>query len=128
MLQKRVIQVEQTASRNLPLSEGITFGSLVFVSGTVSYDMDTGEPLFGTVEQETEQVIKNIQRVLQAAGSDLECVLKTTVFLTNRTYFDSMNAVYRKYFETKAPARSTLIVDLAADFKVEIEAVAYISE
>ncbi len=126
MNEKRIVEVKGAAPADLPLSRGVAYGSLLFVSGTVATDLQTGQPLFGTVEQETEQVLKNIEKVLQAAGSGLEHVLKTTVFLTRKQDFAKMNEVYRRYFPARPPARSTVVVELAADYQVEIEAVAYI--
>lgn len=126
MSEKRIIQAPGSASSDLPLSQATVFGSLVFVSGTVSIDLDTGAPLFGSIEDETEQVIRNVKRILESAGSSLPCVLKTTVFLTDAIYFEPMNRVYRRHFGDSSPARSALIVTLAAAFKVEIEAIAYI--
>ena len=111
-----------------PLSRAVCYGSLVFVSGTVSEDIETRKPLLGTIESETEQIIKNIEVILKAAGSSLDCVLKTQVFLSDVKYFQQMNDVYRKFFPHDPPARSTIGIILAGDYKLEIEAVAYIPE
>ncbi len=127
MSEKRIVQVSGSAHSNLPLSQATILGSLVFVSGTVAIDLETGNPLIGSIQEETEQVLRNISRILESAGSSLSCVLKTTVFLTDVGYFEPMNQVYRKYFGDAAPARSALIVSLAGSFKVEIEAIAYIA-
>lgn len=126
MKTKKVIQVKGTTIPGAPLSQAIEHDSLIFVSGTVSLDLESGKPLFGSIEQETKQVFNNIKRILEEAGSSLDCVLKTTVFLTRKEDFNTMNEIYSGFFPNDKPARTTIIVQLAADFKIEIEAVAYI--
>jgi len=125
---KLIIKIKQNDTPALPLSLAVQYGSLIFLSGTVSTDLETGEPLLGTVEFETERIIKNIETILEAAGSSLDCVLKTQVFLTDISYFQKMNEVYRIYFPQDQPARSTVGIKLAGDYKLEIEAVAYVPE
>ena len=126
---KHVIPQKGSENMNVPpFSRAVCYGSLVFVSGTVSQDLETHKPLLGTIEFETEQVIKNIEVILKAVGSSLDCVLKTQVFLTDVKNFQQMNAVYRKFFSQDPPARSTIGIQLAGDYKVEIEAIAFIPE
>jgi 2-iminobutanoate/2-iminopropanoate deaminase len=123
--EKQVISVKGADAPASPLSPAISYGNLIFVSGTVSMDLVTRKPLPGTIEEETEQVIKNIETLLKQAGSSLDCVLKVTVFLPDIKDFAKMNGVYRKYFPNMPPARSTVGIQLAGPSKVEIEAIAY---
>ena len=123
---KKVIEVKGAAPTKAPYSPAISFSSLLFISGTVSKDLKSSEPRLGTIEEETEQVLKNIETILNEAGSSPDCVLKTTVFLTNMKDFSGMNEVFKKHFPGEKPTRSTVGVALAGDYKVEIEAIAYI--
>ncbi len=124
-MEDTVIEIPGSAPQTVPLSHGRCYGDLVFISGQVSRDLMTGKPLPGTIEEETEQVLKNIRTVLEAAGSSLECILKTTVFMTNKDEFARMNKVYEKFFPGAKPGRSAIIIGLAGDYRVEIEAIAY---
>ena len=80
---KKVIKITGAAPLKVPLSLAVSFDSLLFMSGQVSIDLKTGKPKLGTIEEETEQALKNIETILKEASSSIECVLKTTVFLTN---------------------------------------------
>ncbi len=128
MKKKQLIKVKGSAEMQVPLSPALAYGELLFLSGQVAKDMITDKPLTGSIEQETEEVLKNIESLLKEAGSSLDCVLKTTCFLTNRDDFAKFNQVYSKFFSGMKPTRSTVIVTLAGDFKVEIEAIAYIPQ
>ena len=121
----KVIEIPGSAPSAAPLSPGRCFGDLVFTSGQVSKDLMTGKTMAGSIEEETEQVLKNVKTVLEAAGSSMECVLKTTVFLVNKDDFQAMNKVYEKFFPGAKPGRSTVMVGLVGSYKVEIEAIAY---
>ncbi|MFO7595362.1 MAG: RidA family protein [Desulfocurvibacter africanus] len=112
-----------------PYSQGVASGNLLFVSGQTPIDPATGALVAGDIEAATRQVIKNIQAILQAAGADLEHVLKTTVFLTDMGNFKRMNAIYAEYFTGIPPARSTIQVSaLPMSAEVEIEAIARLPE
>ena len=107
-----------------PYSQAKLAGPFVFVSGQIALNPKTGKFLHGTTVQQTEIILKNVQAILAAAGSDLRHVLKTTVFLTDLKDFQAMNEIYAKYFPTK-PARSTVEVSrLPKDAKVEIDVIA----
>lgn len=109
----------------VPLSPGIEHAGLVFVSGQVPFDLDTGEVVGDDIREQTAQTLDNVDAVLSEANCSLEDVVKTTVFLTDVANFDGMNDVYGKIFDEPYPARSAVeIGDLAADILVEIEAVA----
>lgn len=110
---------------DVPLSMGIATDEFLFVSGQVSMDLETGEFISGDVRTQTENTIENIRSILSAEGATLDDVVKTTVFLTDISDFDEMNDAYRDAFSEPYPARSAIgIQDLAADIKLEIEAVA----
>ena len=111
-----------------PYSPGMIFGNLVFVSGQAGRDPDTGRIAGPGVEAQTEQVLKNIATILQAAGSGLQHVLRCGVFLVDMREFPQMNEVYARAFGAHRPARTTVEVSgLPGDgLRVEIDAVAYI--
>jgi 2-iminobutanoate/2-iminopropanoate deaminase len=111
-----------------PYSVGIVHGGLVFASGMLGLDPQTGELAPGGVESETRQSLKNIAAILEAAGSSMSLVLKTTVFLRDMADFARMNAVYAEFFRDEPPARSTVqVAALPKGGAVEIEAVAALS-
>ncbi len=122
---EKYITIPGSAPQTVPIGHGAFYGDLVLTSGQVSKDLMTGEAKLGTIEEETEQVLKNIGMVLEAAGSGLDCILKTTVFLTDAKYFEPMNKVYAKFFPGEKPGRSAIIIGLAGEYKVEIEAIAH---
>jgi 2-iminobutanoate/2-iminopropanoate deaminase len=108
-----------------PYSQAIKAGGLVFCSGQIPIDTATGEFVPGGVAEQTEQVLKNLSEVLKAAGTSLENVVKTTVFLADMNDFAAMNEVYGKYFSSNKPARATVqAARLPRDARVEIECVA----
>ena len=107
-----------------PYSQAVVSGALVFTSGQIPLSPETGQAAGASVTEQTEQVIKNLKAVLEAAGSDLLRVVKTTCFLADMNDFSAFNEVYAKYF-TEKPARSTVAVrELPRKVLVEIEAVA----
>jgi 2-iminobutanoate/2-iminopropanoate deaminase len=108
-----------------PYSQGIKAGGFVFVSGQVALDPKTGAMVGSDVAAQTERVLKNLQAVVEAAGSDLERVVKTTVYLRTMADFAAMNEVYAKYFKSEPPARATVAVSgLPKDALVEIDVIA----
>lgn len=124
-MERSVIVSSEVPGAIGPYSVGIQAGDLIFVSGTIGVDPATGEFVPGGVEAQTRQVLTNISKVLEAAGSSMESVLKTTVFLTDLGEFSSMNEVYAGFFQKEPPARSTIEVSaLPAGALVEIEAIA----
>lgn len=111
-----------------PYSQANIFGNLLFTSGQVPLDPATGEIVGTTVEEQTEQVFKNIQAILEEAGTSFDKVLKTTVFIKDMNDFAKMNGVYAKFFtEGSYPSRSAVeVARLPKDVLVEIETIAYL--
>ena len=100
----------------------------MFVSGQIPIDPQTGQFVAGGIAEQTERVLKNLQAVLEAAGSSLDQVVKTTVFLADMKEFSGMNEVYARFFSEPPPARATVAAaGLPRDARVEIEAVALVS-
>ncbi|HZU14292.1 MAG TPA: Rid family detoxifying hydrolase [Chloroflexota bacterium] len=121
---KTPLQTDSAPRPAGPYSQGIRAENLVFVSGQVGLDPKTGQPVSGDVQEQTRQVLRNIQAVLQAAGCDLSDVVKTTCFLSDIGDFAPFNQAYREFFPNDPPARSTIQAGLVSPWVVEIEAVA----
>lgn len=110
-----------------PYSQAIKAGNLIFCSGQIPIDPVTGEFVSEVVSDQTDQVLKNLGEVLKAAGSNLENVVKTTVFLADMNDFAEMNEVYGRYFSENKPARATVqAARLPRDAKVEIDCIALV--
>jgi 2-iminobutanoate/2-iminopropanoate deaminase len=108
-----------------PYSQAIRTNGFLFVSGQVALDPKTDEMTGGEIRQQTERVFENIKGILEAAGSNLHHVVKTTVFLKDMNDFSTMNEVYARYFTLAPPARSTVqVARLPKDALVEIEVIA----
>ncbi len=108
-----------------PYSTAVKVGNLLFLSGQAPLDPETGKVMHGTIQQETQLTISNIERVLKSAGVSLKDVVKATVFLRDIHDFQAMNEVFAKYFGESPPARSTIEVsNLYEGIKVEIEVIA----
>lgn len=108
-----------------PYSQAIKSGGFLFASGQVALDPATNEFVYGDIAKQTERVLENVKGILEAAGSNLHRVVKTTVFLKNMSEFAAMNEVYAKYFASAPPARSTVeVARLPKDALVEIEVIA----
>lgn len=108
-----------------PYSQAIKAGGMVFCSGQIPIDISTGEFVSDDVAEQTEQVLKNLSSVLEAAGTGLANVVKTTVFLADMNDFAAMNEVYGRYFNSNKPARATVqAARLPRDARVEIDCIA----
>jgi 2-iminobutanoate/2-iminopropanoate deaminase len=109
-------------------SQAIVHGNTVYVSGQLPIDPKTGEKRVGSIEEQTEQALKNVSEILQAANSDLSQVLKTTVYVSDIALWNRVNAVYARFFGEHRPARAVVPTrDLHYGFQIEIEAVAFVS-
>jgi 2-iminobutanoate/2-iminopropanoate deaminase len=112
-----------------PYSQAVVAGGFVYASGQIPIDPLTGEFVAGGVAEQTEQVLRNLSKVLGAAGTSLERVVKTTVFLADMNDFAAMNEVYGRHFPENPPARSTVqAARLPRDARVEIDVVALAGE
>lgn len=122
---KEIIQTASAPQAIGPYSQAVKINGFVFASGQIPIDPATGEFVGGGIEEQTEQVLKNLSAVLEAAGSGLGSVIKTTVFLADMQEFTAMNGVYGKFFGQEPPARATVeAARLPRDARVEIEAIA----
>lgn len=119
-----LIQTDKAPQAIGPYSQAVKLGDLVFTSGNIPLRPD-GSLVTGSVEEQTHQVMVNLKAVLEAAGSSLEKVVKTTVFIKNMDEFARINEVYGTYFTAHKPARSTVeVARLPKDVAIEIEAIA----
>ena len=122
---KKEIATDNAPKAIGPYSQGILWNDLIFVSGQIPVNPANGEIPAGIKEQ-TKQVLENVSAILKSAGSSIENVIKTTVFIKNMNDFAEMNAVYETYFIKPFPARSTVeVARLPKDVLVEIEVIAY---
>jgi 2-iminobutanoate/2-iminopropanoate deaminase len=108
-----------------PYSQAVKSGGMLFVSGQIALDPKSGEFVGADVRRQTERVMENLKGILEAAGTSLNHVVKTTVFLKDMNDFATMNEVYARYFTSAPPARSTIqVAKLPKDAAVEIEVIA----
>jgi 2-iminobutanoate/2-iminopropanoate deaminase len=123
---RTAIQSDQAPKPVGPYSVAVQLGDLIFCSGQAALVPATGELASGGIEPETRQVLTNLKNVLEAAGSSMDNVVKTTVFITNMAEFSKMNAIYAEFFKGVFPARSTVQVSaLPKGACVEIECIAF---
>lgn len=122
---KRVVRTDQAPSAIGPYSQAVIANGLIFAAGQVALDPRTGQLVPGDARIQTKRVMENIKAVLAAAGSSMDKVVKTTVFLRDLNDFGPMNEIYGEYFQENPPARSTVqVAKLPRDAVVEIEVVA----
>lgn len=108
-----------------PYSQAVKINGFLYVSGQVALDPKTNEFVGGDIRQQTERVIENLRGIVEAGGSKLNHIVKTTVFLKNMDDFSAMNEIYGKYFSSTPPARSTVqVARLPKEALVEIEVIA----
>lgn len=127
MNEKTAVHTEQAPApfRGAPYSQAIKTGGLVFVSGQISLLPDHADVVGSTIQEQTEQIMKNLAAILAAAGSDLGRLIKTTVYLTNLDDFQGMNEIYARHVGETPPARATIEVGrLPSGALVEIDAIA----
>ena len=122
---KEIVATERAPRAIGPYSQAVRSGNFLFASGQIPIDPATGEFVAGGITEQTEQVMRNVSAILEAAGANLQQVVKTTVFLADMDDFTAMNEVYGRYFGEDPPARATVqAARLPRDARVEIEAIA----
>ncbi len=123
--EKKIVVTNKAPKAIGSYSAGVTTGHLVFTAGQLGMNPDTGQLVDGGIQAQTRQALKNLKAVLEAAGSDLSLVIKTTVFLKDINEFGLMNEVYGTFFTENFPARSAFqVAALPKGASIEIEAVA----
>jgi 2-iminobutanoate/2-iminopropanoate deaminase len=126
-VEKEIVKTSAAPAAIGPYSQAVKAGGMVFLSGQIALDPKSGEMVPGDIQAQTKQVLSNIKGVLAAAGSSLERVVKTTVFLRSIDDFAKMNAVYSESFPAGPPARSTVEISrLPKGAAVEIDAIALV--
>ena len=124
---KEIIATENAPGAIGPYSQAVKAGNMVFCSGQIPIDTATGEFVSDDVAEQTRQVLKNLSAVLEAAGTSLNNVVKTTVFLADMNDFAAMNEIYAEFFSENKPARATVqAARLPKDARVEIECIALV--
>ncbi|HKY27985.1 MAG TPA: RidA family protein [Pyrinomonadaceae bacterium] len=124
---KQIIKTDRAPQAIGAYSQALKINGFVYTSGQIALDPATGQLVAGGIAEQTEQVLKNVTAVLEAAGTRLEQVIKTTVFLADMADFAAMNEVYAKFFVSEPPARSTVQAGgLPRDARVEIEVIAFV--
>lgn len=122
---KEVIHTDKAPAAIGPYSQAVKVGGLMFTSGQVPIDPETGAVVEGGIQEQARQSLNNIKAILNAAGTNMGAVVKTTVFLQNMEDFAAMNEVYAQFFQEPYPARSAVqVARLPKDVLVEIEAIA----
>ena len=123
-MNKEIISTSNAPGAIGPYSQGVKIGDLIYTSGQIPLNPKTGEMVEG-IQAQTKQSLENCKAIIEAAGSSLENVFKTTVFLSDMNDFSEMNAVYAGYFKENPPARSAVqVARLPKDAKIEIEMIA----
>ena len=124
---KEIIATDGAPRAIGPYSQAVRAGNLIFASGQIPIDPATGEFVAGGIAEQTEQVLRNVTAVIEAAGVGLDQIVKTTVFLASMDDFTAMNEVYGRVFGENRPARSTVqAARLPRDARVEIDAIAFV--
>jgi 2-iminobutanoate/2-iminopropanoate deaminase len=127
MATKEIVSTENAPGAIGPYSQAVKTAGMVFCSGQIPIDPQTGDFVSADVGEQTEQVLRNLSAVLKAAGTSLDNVVKTTVFLADMNDFTAMNEIYTKYFDENKPARATVqAARLPRDARVEIDCIAIV--
>lgn len=121
---KEVIKTNRAPEPIGPYSQAIKFGDFLFVSGQIAINPETNEMLNGSIEEETQQVMKNIKEILNEAQYQMDDIIKTTIYLTDLNDFKKVNEIYGEYFKNKFPARETVqVAKLPKGARIEISVV-----
>jgi len=124
-MKKKIIHTKDAPAPIGPYSQAVRTGNLLFISGQIALIPGTDLLANISITEETEQVMKNLQSILKAEDVDFKDVVKTTIFLTDMSYFNEVNEIYGKYFSTDFPARETIAVKgLPKNVRVEISMIA----
>ncbi len=127
-MQKEIISTKGAPQAIGPYSQAIRFGNLIFASGQIPIEPETGKILKGDIKGQTKLILENLNNVLAASGSSLDNVLRTTIFLTDLENYPVVNETYAQYFNDLPPARSTVqVAKLPMDAQIEIDAIACIN-
>lgn len=125
---KSIVSTTDAPAAIGPYSQAVKIGNFVFTSGQIPINPATGQVITGSVEEQAKLVLNNLKAVLEAAGSGLDKVVKTTVFIKDMNDFAAVNTVYATFFAAEAPARSCVeVARLPKDVLVEIEAIAHLN-
>ena len=123
---KKIISTPKAPQAIGPYSQAIEFNNMIFTSGVIPINPEDGTLVTGTIEEQAEQVFKNMKNLLEESGSNTDNVIKTTVFIKDMNDFAKVNEVYAKYFTKDFPARSCVeVARLPKDVLIEVEAIAY---
>ena len=124
-MKKNIIHTDQAPAAIGPYSQAVAFGNLLITAGQIPIDPRTGEIVGTDIREQTQRVLQNLSAVLEAGGSNLAHVVKTTVFLKDMNDFAGMNEIYARFFPEQPPARSAVqVARLPKDVLVEIECIA----
>jgi 2-iminobutanoate/2-iminopropanoate deaminase len=123
--EKVIVETEEAPEAIGPYSQAVGYNGLLFLSGQVAIDPDTGEMVDGGIERQVTQVMVNLSSVLEAAGVNFSHVIRTTIYLADMDDFETVNEIYGRFFDTNPPARATVAVkELPKDAEVEIDVIA----
>mgnify|MGYP005842560683 CR=1 FL=1 len=127
-MKKEIVSTEKAPAAIGPYSQAVKAGSFIFCSGQIPINPETKEIVEGRIEEQTKMALENLKAIIEAGGSSLSNVVKTTVFLKNMEDFAKMNSVYATYFKENQPARAAIeVARLPKDVLVEIEAIVFCS-
>ncbi len=127
-MQKRIISTKNAPQAIGPYSQAVQYGDLLFVSGQIPINPESGKIITGSTKVQANKVLENLKNILDASGSSLNNVLRTTIYLTNLEDYSAVNEVYTLFFSDSQPARSTVQVSrLPMDVQIEIDVIAFVN-
>lgn len=125
---KRIIHTDKAPAAIGPYSQAVLAGNTLYCSGQIAINPETGQLVMNSIEEETEQVMKNIKAVLSEAGMDFSHIVKASIFMSDMAHYSAINEVYAKYFTANPPAREAVAVKtLPKNVNVEISVIAVIN-
>ena len=127
-MSRSIVKISNAPTTIGPYSHAVSCGNMLFVSGQIPFDPESGELAINSFAEQCHRVLLNLQLILQAGGSGLDRVLKVTIYMKNLTQFGELNEIYAEYFDASKPARSCVEVsDLPKGVDIEMDAIAEIS-